>query len=105
MNTYDPGDGVTLSTTFRSESTGELADPDEVYLDVRLHTEPEPTTYQYGVGDVIVRDAEGTYHALVEPDTHGLWHYGWRGTGLVIGAEQGGFLVRRWRPGTAEAAS
>lgn len=102
--TYDPGDGVTVSFACRDDA-GALGDPTDVYLDVHHHGELSPTTYHYGQGDTIVRDAEGQYHALLEPDQPGLWHYGWRGTGEIVVAEQGSFLVRRWMPGEGSETS
>lgn len=106
MSSYDTGDGVTLSTVFTSADTGEPTDPTDVFLDVRRHNEVEPTTYQLGDPDgTIVSDGEGAFHALLTAGEPGLWHYGWRGTGDVVAAEQSEFIVRRWRPGIAEVAS
>jgi hypothetical protein len=104
MNTYNPDQGITVSTTFR-DPAGELADPTDVYLDVRRHPDADGTTYTYGTDPEVVRDSEGAYSALLEgPHEAGTWYYGWRGTGAVVGAEQGAYLVRRWRPGGVEVS-
>jgi hypothetical protein len=102
VNTYDVGDGVTVSTSF-TDDQGAPVDPDDVFLDVRLHPDAEPTTYTYGTDDTVVRDDEGAYHALITAGAPGLWHYGWRSTGNIVSAEQGAFMVRTWRPGVEVA--
>lgn len=100
--TYDPGDGVRVTFSCRDEA-GDLTDPTDVYLDVRL-AGADTTTYHFGTGDTIVREDEGLYNALLTPDEPGLWAYGWRGEGDIVTAEQGSFLVRRWRPGAEEVS-
>lgn len=104
MNTYNPGQGITLSTTFVNDA-GAPTDPTAVFLDLRRHGEPEPTVYTYGVDAEIVRAVPGSFSALIEgPHEPGTWYYGWRGEGAIEGAEQGAFLVRRWLPGELEAS-
>jgi hypothetical protein len=62
---------------------GTVTDPTEVKFAYKVNT-GATTTYTYGVGNQIVRDATGTYH--IDIDTTGkpgLWTFAWVGYGNV----------------------
>lgn len=88
MNTYDIGDQVRLTATFKNRS-GSPADPTTVTF-----------TYQKPGGPVIsdsgavVKDSTGVYHYdLTLDNVPGKWRYRFAGTGALIAAEEGEFRV------------
>ena len=84
---FDIGDRVRLRAEFRNLE-GFVADPTSVTLAV------------LGPGDVAsqaistTKDATGVYHGDVEPDAAGTWSYRFAGTGAMVAAEEGTFIVR-----------
>lgn len=88
---FQPGDTVTLSTTFRVAGT--LTDPTTVSLDVR---EPDGTTTTYTwAGATVTKDATGTFSKALEADAPGIWAWKWTGTGAAAGIDEGTFTVDR----------
>lgn len=80
---------VTFSVT---DADGTPADPGTVTLRVQPHRGTE-AVYEYGTDAIIVKDGVGEYHADVDPDVKGLWHWRWEGNGDVEAAAEGTFSV------------
>lgn len=90
-NNYDIGDAVRVSVAFTSN--GSAADPTAVALKVQDPSGNEDT-YTYALGQV-TKDSTGNYHKDVTVDEAGTWFYRWTGTGVVVAASEGNFVVRR----------
>jgi len=99
-NTYDIGDLVTVECTFLVEAVPDdplsavPADPATVTLRTRSPG-GTITSYTYVIHPIILRDAEGTYHADLSPIESGTWYYRWEGTGPAQSAEERRFRVRQ----------
>jgi hypothetical protein len=89
MATYDIGDAVRVSVTFRNEA-GALANPTSVTLTVRAPDETVTTVSNS-------TSTTGIYSGVVTPDAEGVWRYRFTGTGAVAQAQEGMFTVRRRR--------
>lgn len=76
-----------------TDLSGNAIDPTAVMCTV---TDPDGvgTTYTYGDGAEIVRDAVGSYHIDINADSAGYWRYRWYSTGTGQAAARGGFVVR-----------
>ncbi len=72
-NTYDVGDRVRVSASFADEVAAP-SDPSPVRL---LYRDPAGavTTLVYGTDSELVRDGVGAYHADLDADAAGTWHY------------------------------
>jgi hypothetical protein len=95
FNRHDLGDLVRVSTGeagFTVAVTGDTLDPDAVFLSVRSPS--GLMSYEYGVGDVIVKDGVGKYHADIDADEPGVWFYRWWSTGNGQAANEGRFEVK-----------
>lgn len=66
---------------------GVATDPDTIVLKVS-NPSGVKTTYTYGVGQTIVRDGVGQYHADILLNQTGRWWYRWEGTGAVQAAAE-----------------
>ena len=93
-NRYDVSDQVRLWGTFTANAVG--TDPTNVYLEVYTPANVK-TTYTFGTGAVIVKQATGTYYADVVLDRQGMWQYRWIGSGNIIVSEDN-YLYSRRRP-------
>ena len=93
MATYDQGDLVQVTATFKNASTGAVLDPTAVYLKVCApdHTE---TIYQYGVGATISRVSTGVYRANIDASQYGKYQYRWYSTGNGQASEPQSFYVK-----------
>lgn len=85
MTTYDIGDEVRLSVAF-TDADGVAADPTTVTCTVR---KPDGSTLTPSA-----TGSSGSYHADIQPDQTGNWHYRFAGTGALVAAEEGQFYVR-----------
>jgi hypothetical protein len=90
MNTYLVGNVVKVTALFQNENLI-LVDPAAVFLIVNCAGKVE-LTYQYGVGNNIVKAATGTYTSDLILDIVGGWNYYWFSSGS-LSAENGQFLV------------
>lgn len=88
MTTYDVGDLVRLTGTFRNSSDA-LTNTTAVCT-VR---KPDGTASTPSV----TNGSTGVYTVDVTLDQEGHWFYRWAGTGDVVAAEEGEFYVRRRR--------
>lgn len=93
--THPLGRDIKISTDedgFTDADTGEALDPTAVFLKIETpsHT---VTTYEYGVGAMIVRDGVGKYHAIIDANEAGTWIYRWVSTGTGKTADQKRFEV------------
>jgi hypothetical protein len=86
---YDIGDQVRVTGTFTV--SGVATDPTAVTLVV--NAAGTSTTYTYGVGQTIVKDGVGVYHADLAINTAGVWAFRWAGTGAATAAEEDKFVV------------
>lgn len=89
-NTYDIGDYVRISSTFRQNAA--LIDPSTVSVTVKA---PDGTsvTYSYA-GSTVTKDSLGIYYVDVAPSLVGTYRYRWQSTGTGAGAEESWFQVR-----------
>jgi hypothetical protein len=94
-NSYDVGDLIRLSITFKVGSTP--TDPTTITFRI-LSPDGTVTEYIYATDDELVRDSDGVYHVDWIPDVKGVWAYRWEATGAVIEAEQAKFNVRPAEP-------
>lgn len=88
--TFDIGDRVSLSATFKNADTDALVDPTTVVLTVE---KPNGTT----VNPTVSHPSTGLYTAAVTPATgeHGRWWYAFVGTGDVPARQERFFMVRK----------
>ena len=92
MNTYQPGNMVTLSVQFTTNATPPVPqDPSTVTLRV---TDPNGVEidYTYALGQV-TKNSVGNYSMGLDVLTTGYWNYRWEGTGTVYAAQETRFLV------------
>jgi hypothetical protein len=98
LEEYEIGDAVELYATFLNASAA-AADPTDVTF-TTVDPAGAETTYTWTGGsggssaDGVTRSGVGAYAKIVTPTVAGVWHYRRRGTGAVITADQGYFLVR-----------
>jgi hypothetical protein len=93
---YDLGQKVRVSAPFTLLSDSSAVDPDVVKLSVRTPA-GVTTTYTYGVGDTIVKDSTGNYHADISTTEAGVWVYRWFSTGNGQTAGEEEFSVKSAR--------
>lgn len=92
---YDRGDVVRTQATFTDPFNGDAAiDPSTVYLSVRP-SHGQTTTYTYGVDSEVVKDGVGIYHADIDVDTAGDWHFRWWSTGSGKASEESRVVVEQ----------
>jgi len=72
--------------------SGAAADPGALRLKVKAPS-GTVTTYTYGGGAEIVRDAAGSYRADVPLPTSGAWWWRWESDAPNPGAFEGGLVV------------
>lgn len=90
MNTYPPGNIVTVSVLFTTNANPPVpADPTTVTLRV---TDPTGLETDY-TGPQLVKASTGSYSYNLEVLLNGYWTYRWEGTGAVIAANESRFLV------------
>lgn len=91
--TFDLGDLVRVSGAFTQVSNGAAIDPTVVKLSIRAPN-VATVTYTYLSGVVIVKDSVGNYHADIDANDDGTWHYRWWSTGTGQAAQERQFEVR-----------
>lgn len=79
MDVYPQGTSVEVLGEFRLPN-GDLFDPPDVYCLIK-HPDMTETTYHYGVGPAVVRDAEGMYHYWEPPSKPGYFIGRFKGVG------------------------
>jgi len=84
---YQIGDRVEVRVTFR-DSAGDLADPTLVVIKTRSGSGAEAS-------HAAVNESTGVYTAAVDIDTPGRWFYRGIGTGAVVAADEGSFMVEK----------
>ena len=90
MATYDKGDYIRLTGTWRNDANA-LVDPTTVTL--KIHN-PNGTISSYTYADgYVVKDSTGVYHYDFLPTTQGNYVYRWEGTGNAIASGQGAFFI------------
>lgn len=92
-NKYDIGDQVRIEVVFTDED-GAGADPSVIVCKYR-RPNGNTTTLEYGDGEGVTRDSEGSYYVDVVTDMPGVWAYRWEGTGVLTAAAEGEFMVLR----------
>ena len=90
MATYDKGDYVRLTGTWRDDANA-LVDPTTVTLKIQ-NPDGTITSITYDSG-AVVRDSVGVFHYDFLPSTFGSYVYRWEGTGNAIASGQGSFYV------------
>lgn len=91
MNSYDPGNVITVNVEFADGDTGDFVDPTTVTAKVK---DPRGVITNYVVtAGQIVKDAVGKYSLDIEPDLQGVWSYTWIGTGANKGSKQSEFQI------------
>lgn len=92
INVWDKRLPVRLEVSF-VDLDGLPVDPDTVAVEV-LKPSGSRVTYTFQeVPEVVFRTAVGEYHAIVEIDEAGDWHYDWVSTGVGQAAKRGQFSV------------
>ena len=107
MSDHDIGDVVSVWAVFRDEA-GTQAAPTAVVLTVRKPngvvgtnsntgaTGGEETLAEAATGETL-SGVTGVYRGDIDVDVAGKWWYRWQGTGAIVEAEEGFFMVRRRR--------
>lgn len=89
MNRYYPRNQVRIDVSFTDVATGALADPSTINIEV---IDPTGTKTVY-TSPAVVRASQGKYYTLIYVVTEGKWQYAGVGTGAVIAASEGEFVV------------
>jgi len=89
-NIYDINDRVRVAATF--SAGGVNTDPATITLKVQDPSRND-TTYTYALVTV-TRSAAGEYYKEITVDEAGYWYYRWEGTGAVVAAGEGYFMIR-----------
>lgn len=89
MATYDKGDMVVLTASWKNEA-GDFVDPDTVTLKI-LNPDGSITSYIYG-SSTMTRTAAGRYRYEFKPVVQGKYDYRWEGTGAATATGQSGFF-------------
>ena len=94
LDSYIAGNVVILTANFTVAATGVLTDPSTVVLKVG-NGEAGSTTYTYGVGSTITRQAAGEYQANIDTTgfAAGTYVYEWISTGTAQAVAAGAFIV------------
>ena len=92
-NEYALGTNVTVSAIFKNAS-GVAADPTNVFFSFK-DPEGAQTDLTYGVDVEVVKDSVGNYHADIDADMPGTWHYRFYATGTGKASDEGSFTVSR----------
>lgn len=92
-NIHDLGDVVRVSATFTDVDTEGTVDPDVIKLSIRTPA-GVVTTYTFGVGAYIIKQAVGEYNAVIDANQSGFWFYRWWSTGFGQAAKEKTFKVR-----------
>jgi hypothetical protein len=74
-DTYQIGDAVRVTCSFRALGSGVLDDPTTVTVKTKVHKTGAVTTFVHGSDAQVVRDAEGVFHfdfVFAESGTHYL---------------------------------
>lgn len=96
-NKYDIGDLVIVRGQFTDPANdGAFFDPQTVKCDVR-NPSGVVTTYTYGVGSFVEKEAVGKYKLAVNVSTNGAWHFRWYAEGTGQTAEEGYFYGKNTR--------
>lgn len=91
---YDLGEKIAVDGEFKRESDGELIDPTTVKFDVKK-PDGVTTAYVYGTDAELVKDAVGQYHAELDLDQSGNWHYRMYSEGTGQTAAEDDLFVRQ----------
>lgn len=91
MDTYDLGKVVRSAVAFTNVA-GTAVDPGGVTFKVKSPL-GVITTYVYLTDVEVVKDATGSYHIDLEPDSQGVWVVRWIGTGSNKTASEGSFQM------------
>lgn len=92
MATYDIGDIVRVSASFKSLS-GSLIDPTSACL-VYKAPSGSSSTLVYGTDGALVRDETGIYHVDITATSAGRWDVRWSSSGTGQASEEAYFNVR-----------
>ena len=90
LNSYAPGNTVTLQGTFTDVATGALVDPTTIVCRTR---DPAYNEVTYS-GVAVARVSTGVYQTVVTPVLPGTWWYRFEGTGGVVAAAEFKFEVK-----------
>lgn len=90
MATYDKGDLVRLTATFR-DSANALVDPSTVTL--KIHKPDGSTIIRTYAGATITRSSLGVFYSDLNCDFAGTVYYRWEGAGAAQAAGQSSFFV------------
>lgn len=93
MATYDKGDKIRLTVTFKNLAEV-VTDPTNVYLRVRTPSGTQ-STHQYGVDGNVVKTSTGIYYYDLQISESGTYRYKWEGTGALQVSEEGRLSVRK----------
>lgn len=93
MNSYDKGDLLRLSGTFLDASSGEVTDPQNVFLQYK-NPVGVIVTLTYGVDAALIRNSTGFYYADISLTSSGSWWYRFYSTGEGQAAGEDKFFVR-----------
>ena len=91
INTYDLGDLVRITGTFKDED-GAVLDPTTVYFEYKTPA-GVVTTLTYGIDGSVIRDSTGVYHCDLDANASGEWYCRWYSTGTGQAAEEEVFYV------------
>ncbi len=93
-NTYDIGDMVSMTASFKDSSGSMFVDPTTLTFTL-LKPDKSTVQYVYGTNAELIRDALGKYRVDYVPTVSGNYHYRFAGTGSAQVADEGYFTVKR----------
>jgi len=93
MQSYIPGNAITLTCTFVNATTQAPANPTTVTLQT-LDPEGVLTTYTASGAIAIQNPSIGVFQCTIQPFLTGIWTYRWVGTGAVTAASEKSFEIK-----------
>lgn len=89
---FDYGDEIAITATF-VDADGNAADPTTVTFRVKPNATGTVTNYVYGTDSEVSTTGTGVYKLTITLNQEGVWHWRVEGTGDVVTAEEGSFVV------------
>lgn len=93
-NTYDVGDVVRITGTFRS-TAGVLSDPSKVTI--KYEDPSANVTTVTSTGASVINPSTGVFYTDIVPDEVGVWEYRIYSTGNITSSTEDWFRVRTRR--------
>lgn len=87
------GSEILLSCAFY-DAAGAPKNPTGVTLYVKRDGQSTVTSYVYGTDSILYTSGTGIYYRAYTPAYSGNYYYKWAGTGALVTASEGSFVVQ-----------